>query len=125
MLADGFYEWKKTETKPKTPYRFQLKTGEPFAFAGIWEENEDEDGQPLRTFAVITTASNALVQRVHNRMPAILTREAEKAWLDTNTTRAHVLSLLAPYPAGEMRMYEISPRVNRATEDTPELIRAV
>lgn len=125
VLADGFYEWQKTETKHKTPYRFQLKTGEPFALAGIWEENEDEDGQTLRTFAIITTDSNALVQQVHNRMPAILTREAEKAWLDTNSTRDHVLSLLAPYPAGEMLMYEISPRVNRATEDTRDLIKPV
>jgi len=58
-------------------------------------------------------------------MPALLTRAAEKVWLDTTTSREHVLSLLAPYPAGEMRMYEISPRVNRATEDTPELIKAV
>jgi putative SOS response-associated peptidase YedK len=123
--ADGFYEWKKTEKRQKTPYRFQLKTGEPFAFAGIWEENEDEDGQTLRTFAIITTDANALVKRVHNRMPAMLTREAEKAWLDTNTALEHVLSLLAPYPASEMRMYEISTRVNRATEDTPELIKAV
>ena len=79
VLADSFYEWKKTEQKQKTPYRVQLKTGEPFAFAGIWEENEDKDGQTLRTFAIITTASNALVAQVHTRMPVILTREAEKA----------------------------------------------
>jgi putative SOS response-associated peptidase YedK len=58
-------------------------------------------------------------------MPVILAREAEKAWLDINATREHVLSLLAPYLASEMRMYEISPKVNRATEDTPELIKAV
>lgn len=122
VLADGFYEWKKTEKRQKTPYRFQLKTREPFAFAGIWEENEDEDGQTLRTFAIITTAPNALVEKVHNRMPAMLTRDAEKAWLDTNSSREHVLSLLAPYPTSEMRMYEISPRVNRTTDDTPELI---
>ena len=125
VLADGFYEWKKTEKRQKTPYRFQLKSGEPFAFAGIWEENKEEDGQTLRTFAIITTAPNALVEQVHNRMPALLTREAENAWLDTDTPRGHVLSLLAPYPASEMRMYEISPRVNHATEDTPELIKAV
>jgi putative SOS response-associated peptidase YedK len=124
VLADGFYEWKKTE-KQKTPYRFQLKTGEPFAFAGIWEANEDEDGHTLFTFALITIASNALVAQVHNRMPVILTREAEPVWLDTNTTREHALSLLTPYPARQMRRYEISPRVNRATEDTPELIKAV
>ena len=125
VLADGFYEWKKTERRQKTPYRFQLRTEEPFAFAWIWEENEDEDGQTLRTFAIITTAPNALVEKVHNRMPAMLRREAERAWLDTTTSREHVLSLLAPYPASEMCMYEISPRVNRATEDTPELVKAV
>jgi len=125
VLADSFYEWKKTEKKHKIPYRFQLKTGEPFAFAGIWEENEDEDGHMLRTFAIITTDSNALVAQVHNRMPALLTREAEQAWLDPKATREHVLSLLAPYPASEMRMYEISPRVNRATEDKPDHIKAV
>ena len=125
VLADGFYEWKKTEKRQKTPYRFQLQTGEPFAFAGIWEENEDEDGQTLRTFAIITTAPNAFVEKVHNRMPAMLRREAERAWLDTTTSREHVLSLLVPYPASEMCMYEITPRVNRATEDTPELIKAV
>jgi putative SOS response-associated peptidase YedK len=125
VLADSFYEWKKTEMKQKTPYRFQLKMGEPFAFAGIWEENEDEDGQMLRTFAIITTDSNALVAQVHNRMPVILAREAEKAWLDINATRDYVLSLLVPYPAKNMRMYEISPRVNRATEDTPDIIEPV
>ena len=61
----------------------------------------------------------------HNRMPAMLTQDTEKAWLDTHTSREHTLSLLAPHPASEMRMYEISSRVNRATEDTPELIKAV
>jgi len=38
----------------ETPYRFQLKTEEPFASVGIWEENEDEDGQKIETFAIIT-----------------------------------------------------------------------
>lgn len=79
----------------------------------------------MRTFAIITTAPNALVEKVHNRMPAMLTPEAETAWLNTTSAREYLLSLLAPYPASAMRMYEISPRVNRATDDTPELIKAV
>lgn len=43
VLADGFYEWKKNDGRRKTPYRIQLTTGELFAFAGIWEENEDTE----------------------------------------------------------------------------------
>jgi putative SOS response-associated peptidase YedK len=35
ILADGFYEWKKTDGR-KMPYRIALHTEEPFAFAGIW-----------------------------------------------------------------------------------------
>src|SRR5262249_41141790 len=38
VLADSFYEWKKAGQQ-KVPYRIALKSGEPFAFAGIWEEN--------------------------------------------------------------------------------------
>ena len=45
VLADSFYEWKKAG-KQKIPYRIALKSGEPFAFAGIWEENKGEDGNP-------------------------------------------------------------------------------
>ena len=61
----------------------------------------------------------------HPRMPAIPPRGVENAWLDSHTTREHAVLLLVPYPAEEMRMHEISPRVNRATDDTPDLIKAV
>src|SRR5687767_2719371 len=49
VLADGFYEWKKTGTR-KVPYRIAFKTEEPFAFAGIWSMVHDKDGRPHRTF---------------------------------------------------------------------------
>lgn len=37
VIANGFYEWKK-DGKAKTPVRIGLKTWEPFAFAGLWDE---------------------------------------------------------------------------------------
>ncbi len=38
MLADGFYEWRTNPgTKTKTPIHVRLRTGKPFAFAGLWE----------------------------------------------------------------------------------------
>ena len=122
MLADSFYEWRKEAGKRKTPFRILLKTKEPFAFAGIWEENEDSDGERIQTFAIITTESNSLVAEVHNRMPVLLQREDERVWLEENTQPERALSVLRPYPAKLMQMYEVSPRVNRATEDQPDLI---
>jgi putative SOS response-associated peptidase YedK len=64
----------------------------------MWEENEDDDDHRLRTFAIITTAPNALVAQLQNRMPAMLTRETEQAWLDTTTAPVHAVSLVVPYP---------------------------
>ncbi len=124
VIADSFYEWKK-EGKLKTPFRISLKSGEPFTFAGIWEENQDEDGHPLKTFAIITTAANALVVQVHNRMPAILRKESEQTWLNSDVIQENLVSLLYPYPENLMQMYEVSTRVNRATEDSPEVIKPV
>src|SRR5262249_24711721 len=34
--ADGFYEWRKTQT-PKLPFAIAMKDGRPFTFAGLWE----------------------------------------------------------------------------------------
>jgi putative SOS response-associated peptidase YedK len=124
VLADSFYEWKKAG-KQKVPYRIALKSGEPFAFAGIWEENIGDDGHPVKTFAIITTGANPLVGLVHPRMPVILRKEAEKQWIDYDITDEKLLKLLDSCPANLMQMYEISPRVNRATEDSPEIIKPV
>jgi len=124
VLADSFYEWEK-EGKQKSPYRILLKSGELFAFAGIWEENTDEDGQLLKTFAILTTEANALVGQVHNRMPVMLRQESEMHWIDNDITNEKLFSLLYPYPDNLMQMYEISTQVNRTTEDSPEIIKPV
>ena len=124
VLADSFYEWKHAG-KQKIPYRISLKSGEPFAFAGIWGENTKDAGQPSKTFAIITTGANPLVGLVHNRMPVILRKETERRWIDNDTTDERLLKLLDSYPANLMQMYEISPRVNRTSEDSPELIKPV
>ena len=35
--ADAFYEWQRIDPKTKRPFAFALKSGEPYAFAGLWE----------------------------------------------------------------------------------------
>jgi putative SOS response-associated peptidase YedK len=119
VLADGFYEWKGEKGK-KTPYYIHLKTGEPFAFAGVFETNK-VDGKELQNFAIITTAPNELMQSIHNRMPVILNRDAEAAWLNPDTSPEGALEILAaPRSADEMEAYRVSPNVNRPGFDRPE-----
>ena len=84
VLTDGFYEWKSIRTKNgirKQPYRFVLRTGEPFAMAGIYAREDGED--PLINFAILTTEANDAVRPIHNRMPPILPLGKEKNWLAT------------------------------------------
>lgn len=113
VLANAFYEWQKTEEGKKVPYRIALKTGEPFAFAGLWENWRDPSGQPVRTFTIITTEPNDLVATIHNRMPVILRPEAEAPWLGANGVSDDWKDMLGPYPAELMVAEEASRDVLR------------
>ena len=71
VLADGFYKWRKAAgSKAKRPMRIVLKTDEPFAFAGLWEEWRNPDGIPIQSCTIITTTPNELLAPIHDRIPS-------------------------------------------------------
>jgi putative SOS response-associated peptidase YedK len=119
--ATGFYEWR---TQPgsglKTPMHIRLKSGEVFAFAGLWTPGKHH-GPP--TAAIVTCGPNELMARIHTRMPAILRRDDEALWLDPTFTDAE--TLLQPYPADEMEAYAVASLVNSFQNEGPELIQPV
>lgn len=122
--ADGFYEWK-VEEGGKQPYRFVLKSGDPFGFAGLWDEWDGPDG-PLRSCTIITTTPNKLVEDVHDRMPVILPRDAVDTWLDLKEDDAEKLQeLLVPYDADKMRRYPVSKSVGSVKNTGASLIEEV
>ena len=99
ILADGFYEWQKLGGKQKRPMRIVLKSGEPFAFAGLWETWKDPEGEMVKSCTIITTAANDFLRPIHDRMPVILPRESESFWLDKDVEDPLALtSVIAPYP---------------------------
>jgi len=103
IIADGFYEWKK-DGKRNIPFFFYLKSGEPFGFAGLYENRLSAEGRWTGSCVIITTQANDLVASVHNRMPVILSHPQDQAaWLTPNVADFNVLlSLLKPSPAKEM-----------------------
>lgn len=121
--ADGFYEWKPVGKKSKIPYRITLLQEELFAFAGLWEEYEDEEGQMMHTFTIVTTEANDSLQSLHNRMPVILNKQAEKVWLNPATEPDTLKEILKPYPANKTRFYTVSSQVNNPSLDSPTLIQ--
>ena len=125
VLADGFYEWQRAG-KARRPMRIVMKSGEPFAFAGLWDSWRDPSGEIVRSCTIITTEANDLLRPIHNRMPVILPREMESFWLDHDVDDPGALSsVLAPYPGEEMEAYEVSSLVNRPGNDGPEVVLRV
>ena len=78
----------------------------------------DRGGPP--TAAIVTTRPNTLLATIHNRMPVILRREDEQAWLDPSST--DVERFLEPLEAGYMETYSVSALVNSWEHEGPELI---
>ena len=123
IVADGFYEWRTDPDGRKRPVRYTLADGGPFAFAGLWASWHDSEADAwLDSCTIITTTANRLVAPVHDRMPVILPRAAEAAWLDPAFDPAAVDALLVPYPAERMHAAEASMLVNSAKNDGPELL---
>jgi putative SOS response-associated peptidase YedK len=130
MLADGFYEWQKSalERGPKLPHWISLASGEPFAFAGLWEAwrpaGSEEGAPPLLSCVLLTTAANADVSAIHDRMPIILPREREAAWLDPGLDEdvQALMEVLTSVPPGALRARPVSRRVNSTRNDAPDLI---
>ena len=121
VLADGFYEWQATE-RGKVPYRFVVRGGAPFAFAGLWDSWRDPSGPERRTFTILTTQPNDLVAPIHNRMPVILPETAYEHWLSSAVAPESLLPLLTPYPAEVMAASPVSRLVNSPHNDTPAVL---
>jgi putative SOS response-associated peptidase YedK len=93
-----------------------------FAFAGLWEEFEDTDGNEIQTFMVFTQESNSLVAQVQDRMPVILSKENEKLWLDPNADDQSLVTMLTAFPATAMNHYSVSPGISDIKVDLASLI---
>jgi putative SOS response-associated peptidase YedK len=126
VLADGFYEWQKRakgEKGPSQPYYFQLESGEPFAFAGLWELWRDPDGEKVLSCTIITCPANERVRKVHDRNPVVLDGDRLWRWLDPVAPEAELHALLAPYPADEMVSFPVSTLVNDPSNDFAEVLQ--
>jgi len=125
VVADGFYEWRKTE-EGKVPMYIRMKSGQPFGFAGLYDTWTSPEGETVRSCTIVTTDANALVRPIHDRMPVILPKLAEAAWLDPAARPVgDLLALLRPYPAAELEAYAVSRLVHTPDHNAPELILPV
>jgi putative SOS response-associated peptidase YedK len=122
--ADGFYEWR--AGAPKRPYFVRPRSGSPIAFAGLWETWTGPNGEEVDTAAIVTTRANRTLAAIHDRMPVIVAPDAFNFWLDCADVDAMTAAALITPAADELlECYEVSSAVNRAVNDSAELIAPV
>jgi putative SOS response-associated peptidase YedK len=125
--ADGFYEWLR-DGRRRQPFLIRSvesqATAAALVFAGIWSPwREVASGEWLLTAAVVTTAANETVGRLHDRMPVILGGDEWPLWLDPTITDAGLLQdLLHPAPDDLLELVPVSPLVNNVNNEGPDLI---
>ncbi|HDQ44807.1 MAG TPA: SOS response-associated peptidase [bacterium] len=106
--ATAFYEWPDRKGMPpgmrRREHRIALADTPVFWMAGIWDACPDrETRSTLHSFALITTAANKAVAEIpHTRMPVILKKEDETAWLDAHVPPEEAAHMLCPYPENQM-----------------------
>ena len=128
---DGFYEWHaQPDRKPKQPYFVHRVDGEPLAVAGLWSTWRDRAAGPdadwLHSCTIVTTAANATMAAIHDRMPVILPASAWETWLDPDNQDLDALGkLLVPAPDTLLTLHPISTDVNKVANDDAHLIDPV
>jgi putative SOS response-associated peptidase YedK len=124
VVADGFYEWHRENGK-KQPYYFRLQDGQPFGFAGLWEQWKSPQGEEISSCTILTTEANDLLQTIHERMPVIIQPKDYDLWLNPEVqTQQPLQQLLQPYEPEAMTAYPVSTLVNSPKHNSPECIIA-
>jgi len=103
VLSSGFYEWRHykpmgAKKENAYPYFISVPGQHYFFMAGIYQPWTDKaTGETIDSFAIVTTAANTLMAKVHNkkkRMPCLLNESLASEWLqeDLNETRIKAIA---------------------------------
>ena len=119
-----FYEWK-TEGKKKQPYFIQFTSGEPFAFAGLWDQWKGPEG-PVLSCTILTTEANDAIKPIHDRMPVIVNPDDYATWLYSESkSRKELEQIFQPYNPEEIESYPVAMAVNSPANDDPRCIEKI
>ena len=127
IIADAIIEGPRQEKLTK-PYLVYARNGiRPFALAGIWDEwVNPSTGEITRSFAILTTVSNRLMERIgHHRSPVMLHEKDEQTWINSDAELQDITALLRPYPEHFLNAYPISPAIRDPRANGSDLLQPI
>ena len=117
--CSGFYEWSKDLEGNKTPWFIKRNDDTPLVFGGVWQE-WGYKGEIIKTCAIVTTASNSKLSRIHHRLPLVLERNNWSFWLGEEGHGAS--ALMRPTADETLKAYRVSKNINSNRASGPDLI---
>ena len=130
LWVKGFFEANHPNAKTTVPYFIYAANGDPFTLGCLYSNwLNQETGEVITTFSIITTRANELMSEIHNtkkRMPLIIPTSNRKAWLGKLTT-PEITDLMTPLPDGFLAAHPISNNLYKKGIDTntPEILERV
>jgi putative SOS response-associated peptidase YedK len=109
IVATGFYEWTKSPEGDRLPWYIHRRDGDAIAFAGVWQD-WGQGSEAMRTCAIVTTAANTDMGRIHHRMPLIVEPAHWPLWLGEAGKGA--ARLMEPGAVDVLRAYRVDRAVN-------------
>ena len=117
IYASGFFEWQaRAGRRTKQPWHIRLRGQDDFAFGGLWESSRASNGTEVLSCTIITLPANSLMRDIHNagrnrhRMPLILPRARQRAWIETPSDS--VVSQIAAVRSEALEAWPVSMALN-------------
>ena len=120
--CSGFYEWSEDLEGNKIPWFLKRNDGAPLVFGGVWQEWGDES-VIVKTCAIVTTASNSKLSKIHHRLPLVLERSDWGFWLGEEGHGAS--RLMMPAANDILTAYKVSNNINSNKSFGPDLMSPV
>ncbi|KAI5119339.1 hypothetical protein M0805_004016 [Coniferiporia weirii] len=130
VLCQGYYEWQK-KGRDRLPHFTKHKDGKLMLLAGLYDSVTLEGStEPLWTFTVVTTDANRQFSWLHDRMPIVLSTQAQlDAWLDTSsqTWSERAAKVIRPYNdrVRQLECYAVPTDVGKVGAESPTFIEPV
>jgi putative SOS response-associated peptidase YedK len=124
VIADAYYEWRAAD---KQPFAVGLNNRGPMTLAGLWASWTAPGGDTIKSFTIITTTANTLLQPLHARMPVLIAQHNWAGWLgETAAADAELKAMLRPYPSAaeshpSMAFWPVDRRVGNVRNNSPDL----
>ncbi|XWN37111.1 MAG: SOS response-associated peptidase family protein [Balneola sp.] len=122
--ASGFYLWKQS-VDDKYPFYIRMLGREVLGLAGLYHEAKDKNGRKSLEFAVITKASNVLLQPLEPTMPCILDPENFEQWIDGNEKDVLQSQFKDTQLIPDLAVYRVPELVNDPSNNSKKLIQAI